>query len=150
MSLCLISSSVLLQPHLIVLADIHLRGILHLAARNVLDQHLLLLLLLRLAGHHWVHLLQQAILELNVLSLLLLIRLMFQLMVHQWLRLGCGCRGWRKLGLLLLDVRRSVQQVSLPHLLSLLFVRQMCPRSPLYGHVLGVHQVCLTDLLRGS
>ena len=96
-----------------------------------MDQHLLLPLLLRLVWHHWVHLLQQAILELNVLPLLLLIRLMFQLMVHQWLRLGCGCRGWRKLGLLLLDVRRRVQQVSLPHLLRLLFVRQMSPSSPL-------------------
>ena len=53
---------------------------------------------------------------------------MFQLMVHQWVRLGCGCRGRRKLGqLLLLNVRRRVQHVSLTHLLSLMFIVHMCP-----------------------
>jgi len=74
---------------------------------------------------------------------------MFQLVVHQGIRLGCGCRGWRELGLLLLDVRRRVQHVSLPHLLSLIFVRQMCPSS-MQDDVLGVDQVRLIDLLWSS
>lgn len=70
-------------------------------------------------------------------------------MVHKWVRLRRGSRGWRELRLLLLDVRRGVQHISLPHLLSLIFVRQVCPSS-LQDDVLGVHQVRVINLLWSS